>query len=169
MPPEHRAWPALAHTAQVEQHKEGETGYTWSYTTYTVLPPMNDEQSCTKTHPQLKNGHHWLHQNGVHGQVVHGVYLHPSTIAEQYSKTDRTKPRKYLPRSDLSWNTRQDFLKIKSCWGAALETERRCLSRVILESNVTPNIRRSSVSFSTVPPIVNWVTWDALYMTWRLP
>ena len=34
--------------------------------------------------------------------------------AEQYSKTGRTKPRKHLPRSSLSWNTCQDFLKIKS-------------------------------------------------------
>ena len=34
--------------------------------------------------------------------------------AEQYSKMGRTKPRKHLSRSDLSWNTRQDFLKKKS-------------------------------------------------------
>ena len=27
--------------------------------------------------------------------------------AEQYCKTGRTKPRHHLPRSDLSWNTRQ--------------------------------------------------------------
>ena len=31
--------------------------------------------------------------------------------AEQYSKTGRRKPRKHLPSSSLSWNTRQDFLK----------------------------------------------------------
>ena len=31
--------------------------------------------------------------------------------AEQYSKTGRTKPRKHLSRSDLSWNTSQDFLR----------------------------------------------------------
>ena len=54
--------------------------------------------------------------------------------AEQYSKTDRTKPRKHLPRSDLSWNTRQDFLKAPSLSEAAIETERRCFSKVILES-----------------------------------
>ena len=75
--------------------------------------------------------------------------------AEQYSKTGRTKPRNHLPRSDLSWNTRQDFLK-PSLWEAALETERRCFSNVIFESNVTLNITRSSDCFSTVPPIVNW-------------
>ena len=43
--------------------------------------------------------------------------------AEQYSKTSRTKPRKHLSRSDLSWNTRQDILKIPSIWAAALETK----------------------------------------------
>ena len=32
--------------------------------------------------------------------------------AEQYSKTGRKIPRKHHIRSDLSWNTRQDFLKI---------------------------------------------------------
>ena len=54
--------------------------------------------------------------------------------SEQYSKnTGRTKPRKHLPRSDLPWNTRQDFVKKPSLWVAALETERRCFSKVILE------------------------------------
>ena len=33
---------------------------------------------------------------------------------EQYSKTVKTKPQKHLPMSNLSWNTRQDFLKIPS-------------------------------------------------------
>ena len=70
---------------------------------------------------------------------------------EQYSKTGRTKPRKHLPRSDLSWNTRQDFLKTPSLCEAVLETERRCFSKVIFESNVTRKITRSSDSFSTVP------------------
>ena len=88
--------------------------------------------------------------------------------AEQYSKTGRTKPRKHLPRSDLSCNTRQDFLKIPSLYEAALETERRCFSKVNFESNVTPKITRSPDSFSTVPPIANGVTRDALCETSRL-
>ena len=79
--------------------------------------------------------------------------------AEQYFKTGRTKPRKHLPRSNLSWNTRLDFLKIPSLWEVAMETERRCFSNVILESNVTPNISRSSDSYCTVPPIVNGGDW----------
>ena len=40
-----------------------------------------------------------------------------------------------------------------------METERRCFSKVILESNVTPNITRSSDYFSTVPPIVHAGDW----------
>ena len=47
--------------------------------------------------------------------------------AEQYSKTGITKPQKHLQRSDLSWNIRQDFLKIPSLCETALETKRRCL------------------------------------------
>ena len=68
---------------------------------------------------------------------------------------------KHLPRSDQSWNTRQD-LKIPSLREAALETERRFFSKVILESNVTPNITRSSDSFSTVTPIVNGGDWGCI-------
>ena len=88
--------------------------------------------------------------------------------AEQYFKMSRTKPQKHLLSSDLSWNTHQDFLKIPSLREAALEIKQRCFSKISLESNVTPNITRSSDSFSTVPPIVNGVTGDALRMTWRL-
>ena len=79
--------------------------------------------------------------------------------AEQHSKTGRTKPRKHIPRIDLSWNTRHNFLKIPSLWETAQETEWRCFSKIILESNVTPNIKRSSDSFSTVLPIVNGGDW----------
>ena len=65
--------------------------------------------------------------------------------AEQYSKTGRTKLQKDLRKSDRSWNTYQDFLMIPSFWAAALEKERRCFSKVILASNVTPNITRSAI------------------------
>ena len=82
--------------------------------------------------------------------------------AEQYSKTCRTKPRKHLPRSDLYLNTHQDFLKIPSLGEAALETERRCFSKFIIESIVTPKITRLSDSFSTVLPIVNWGDWGCI-------
>ena len=54
--------------------------------------------------------------------------------------------------------TRLDLLKIQSLWEVALETERRCYSKV-MESNVTPNTSRSSDSFSTVQPVVNGGDW----------
>ena len=95
---------------------------------------------------------------------------------EQYSKTlagqRQDKSRKHLPRRDLSLNTHQDFpsrttrqdtlasvVRVDQfcLWEAALESKRRCFSYVILESNVTPTITRSSDSFSTVPPIVSGV------------
>ena len=77
--------------------------------------------------------------------------------AEQYSKTSRKKLQKDLRRSDRSWNTCQDFLMIPSIWAVALETERRCFSKIILALNVTPSITRSAHSFSTVSSRVNGV------------
>ena len=74
-------------------------------------------------------------------------------------KTGRTKPLKHLPSSRLSWNTCQYFLKIPSRSEAAQEKEQRCFSKVILKSNVIPNITRSSDSFNTVQPIVNAGDW----------
>ena len=74
----------------------------------------------------------------------------------------QTKPRRRLPGSSLSWNTCQNFMKIPSHWEASLEIERRYYSKVIFESNVTPNITRSSDSFSTVPPIVNAGDWGCI-------
>ena len=65
-------------------------------------------------------------------------------------------------RSNLSWNTYQDFLKIPSHWEAALGTEWRCFSKVILESNVTLNITTSSDSFSIIQPIVNADDWGCI-------
>ena len=43
---------------------------------------------------------------------------HHTTL--QYSTTGRTKPRMHLPRSNLSWNSSQDFLELPSL-KAALE------------------------------------------------
>ena len=73
---------------------------------------------------------------------------------EQYSKTVSRKLVKHISRSTLSRKTRQDFLKIPSLWEAAQETEWRSFWNVILESNVTPNISRSWVSFMT---LIYWV------------
>ena len=72
------------------------------------------------------------------------------------------RPLKHLPSISLSRNSCQDFLKIPSRWEAALETERRCFWKVILESNVAPNITRSTDFFSTVSPIVKAGDWGCI-------
>ena len=43
-----------------------------------------------------------------------------------------------------------------------------CFSKIILESNVTQNITKSSDFFRTVLPLVNAFIGDALCVTWRL-
>ena len=91
------------------------------------------------------------------------MYRQPNTtLQNSIPKLAKTKPQKYLPMSNLSWNSRQDFLKIPCLWEAALETERRCFSKVNLESNVTPNISRSTDSCSTVPSMVNGGGWGCI-------
>ena len=79
--------------------------------------------------------------------------------AEQYSKTTMTKLQKLLPRSDPSLNNFLNFLKIPSIWEAAVDNEQRCISNVVLESNVTPYMSRSSDFFSTVPSAALCATW----------
>ena len=109
------------------------------------------------TMSSIRINNNWNYQktaNYSHMVPIRCISAAKHQTAEQYSKTGRTKPQKHPPRSDLSWNTCQDFLKIPSLWEPALEAQRRCFSKVILESNVTPNITRSD-SFSTVLIIVN--------------
>ena len=75
-------------------------------------------------------------------------------IAEHYSKMVRTEPLKHLERSSLSLSTRLRK--------AAPKTERRCFLKVILESKVSPSIRRESDFFSTVPPILHGGDWECV-------
>ena len=75
------------------------------------------------------------------------------TIA-QYSITGRITHRKHLTGSDLLINTLREFLKIQSR-EPGMGTMQRCFSKVILVSNCTSNISRSSDFFSTVQPRVN--------------
>ena len=89
----------------------------------------------TQTHLQFNNGNRWLHGRSSSLRWVSAAVHH---IAEQYFKTGRTKPQKHLPRSNLSWNTRQDFLKIPCFWEAVHETKRSCFSKIFLYSNVIP-------------------------------
>ena len=136
---------------QVQHHQEAASGFTWSYTAYTVLPQTNNGWAMSHSNtPSQKTA--TLTARSSSSTCVSAAE-HYGT--EQYSKTGRVKPQRRLPRRDLSLNTDQDLLKIPSLWGAALETEWSCFSMIILESNVTPNITRSSDSFSTVLPIVD--------------
>ena len=69
--------------------------------------------------------------------------------ANSASKTGRTKPWKHLPRSNLSWNTRQEFLKTPSLWEDALKTERDVsqksswnqMSLPMYQSHPTPSVQ----------------------------
>ena len=80
--------------------------------------------------------------------------------AKQYSKTGRTNPRKHRPKSNVSWNTRQNFIKILRLSEAALETVKSQL-------NVTPNMSRSWDSFITVPPIFSGGDWRFIGGDWE--
>ena len=125
---------------------------------------MDDEQCHTQTHPKLVRKQAPLATRSSSLMRVSAAEHH---TAEQYFTTGRTKHRKHLSRNVRSWKTARISLRYKlSLWKAALETERRCFSNVILEWNVT-NWWRSSDSFSTVPPIVNGCIGDALCVAWN--
>ena len=63
----------------------------------------------------------------------------------------------------VAWLNRAGKLDGNSSrYQVALETEWRWFSKIILESNVTPNISRSSDSFITIPPIVNRGDWGCI-------
>ena len=85
-----------------------------------------------------------------------------STLQNSTQKLAGQHPEGISQRSDLAWNTGQDILKIPNLRDAALERERRCISKFILKSKVTSNISRSSDSFGTVLPIVNEGDWGCI-------
>ena len=102
-----------------------------------IIPPQIDDVQGHTTPPVKK-----LAPLTTRTRSLRCVLAAEHHTAEQYSITGRTKLQKHLPRSKLSWKTCQHFLKILCLWEAALETERRCFSKVILESNVTPNCQQ---------------------------
>ena len=108
------------------------TGYTtkrWCLRLYLIFYSIHNtstDRRCAMSlsnTPQLKKWHHWLH-----GPVVSEADHHTT---QKYSKNDRTKPQKHLKRSDLLWNTRQDFFQIPYLWSCS-ETEGTGFSNVIL-------------------------------------
>ena len=103
--PKHLVLLVLAHTVQVEHHIEGVSDYTWSHNTaanrrcamlHSNTPPVKIRTSLTTRSSSLRCAFAAEHHT-----------------AKQYSKTCRTKPRKHLSRSNISWNTRSQFLKIQ--------------------------------------------------------
>ena len=87
--------------------------------------------------------------------------------AEQYSKTG-IKPRKNLPRSDLSWNTLEKIFNIQSLekqlWKPSDDAAHRSSWN---QMSLRIYISSSSDSVSTVKPRVNGGTGDTLCLTWR--
>ena len=145
--------PHYAHTVRVAHHSARASGYTWSYIPYTEVDRTATDRRWKMSQsntPHVRNRASLT----TRSSSLRRISAAEHHTEEQYFKTGRTKPQKHLSRSDLSWNTRQDFLKIPSLWEAALETKRRCFSKVSLEQNVTQNITWLSDSFSTVPAIV---------------
>ena len=70
-----------------------------------IIPSQTDDvQGHNQTLPQLRNWHHYMTTRSSSIRCVSAVEHH---TAEQCSKTGRTKPRKHLPRSNLSRNTRR--------------------------------------------------------------
>ena len=80
----------------------------------------------TQIHPQLKK----LSPLTTQSSSLMCVSTAEHHTTEQYSKTCRTKSLKHLPKSSLSWNTCQDFLK---------KSYRRCSrnrAKMILKSHL---------------------------------
>ena len=88
--------------------------------------------------------------------------------AEQKLRNWQDRAPKAFPKKQyiMEYSSRlpQDTKSLRSCSG----TRAKLLRKSHLGIKCTPNITRSSDSFSTVPPIVSRVTGDALCVTWRL-
>ena len=126
-------------------HTVDALGYSWSYTTYTKLQRMRWARFHSSTRPSKKLA---LLSTRLNSQRCVSAANHHT--ADQYSKTGRTKPLKYLSRSDWLWNTRQFFPKKPSLWETTGETERRCFSTCNL-SNVSLKILKSTDFLRTAP------------------
>ena len=128
-------------------------GNTWSYKGYSGQPRIYDKKCHTQTHPQLETGAP-LTARSISLRCVSAA---EHQTEEQHSKTGRTKPRKHLTRSDISWNTPalpQDIKSLRSCSGNRFsdlaETEPKPFSRVFIFSLLVPT------EVQKVKWVVNW-------------
>ena len=72
-----------------------------------ILPQIDDVQGHTQAHPSYETSttHYTVQQFKL-------CISNRETYCRTVLQNGRTKPRKHLPRSNLSWNTCQDILKI---------------------------------------------------------
>ena len=91
------------------------------------------------------------------------MYLQPSTTLQNNTPIRAGQNPESIAQEAISHRilNRQHFLRISSL-ASVLEIKRRCYSKVILESDDTHDISRSSDSFSTVPPIVSVGDWGCI-------
>ena len=133
----------------VEHHTADASGYTCSSSAYVILPQINDVQWHTQTHSQLKNRHYW-----IHGSVVKVCIFIRTPHCRTALQNGQEKLRKHLQISNLSWKTRQDFLKTPSLWGVALKIERRFFSKFKCHSHYNKDCGWNDINLflSFLPP-----------------
>ena len=105
---------AMAHTDEVEHHKEGASGYTRSYTAYTVLPQIDDEKCRIKHTPVRKPAPLTAWSSSL--RCVLAADHHNE---KQYSKTGKGKTPKASPKKrsvmEYSPGLSQDTKSLRTC------------------------------------------------------
>ena len=137
------------------------------YTAFIILPQNDDVQCYTQTNTYAVIKLEPLTTRSICSSLrcVSAAEHH---TAEHYTKADRIKLRKHLPRSSLQLNTRQDFLKVQAFeklpWKPSEDASQisswNQMSLPIYQGHQTPSAQLSQ-SFMGV-------TLDALCVTWRL-
>ena len=137
---------SVAHSAQVVHHKESESSCNWSYRASLILPQI-DHVQC---YPPFKKLSPCIDYTVQKFKACIGSRTPHCRIVLQSGQDNVLKEQSPL-------NTPQDFFMIPSLCEAALETERRCFSKIILWNQMSLPIYQGhkTPSASTVPPIVN--------------
>ena len=110
-------------------------------------------QGHTQTYPQLKK----LAPLTTRSTNLRCVSAAEHQMAEQYSKTGKTKPLKHLPRSCLSRNTCQDSITklLRSCSGNRAKMLLESHLGIKCHSHYNKVLRLLQHSNNFGPPIVN--------------
>ena len=100
-----------------------------------IVPQIDDVQCYIWSRHPLKIWYCILHNS-----VAWGGYRQPNTqLQNRTPKWAGQNPESISRGAILSLNARKDFLKIPSLWEAPMETELGFFSKIILESNGSPN------------------------------